>query len=52
VAFTEKEAPEWLRFGGTEGSTMDNRWFWKGHVMTLSVGQSVETDFQKITRIA
>ena len=49
--FTETNAPEWLRFGGTKGSTMDNRWFWNDHVMTLDVGQSIETDFQRIKRI-
>jgi hypothetical protein len=49
--FTETKAPEWLRFGGTKESTMDNRWFWNDYVMTLDVGQSIETDFQRIKRI-
>lgn len=29
---------------------MDNRWFWNDHVLTLSIGESVDTDFRKITR--
>lgn len=30
---------------------MDHRWFWNEHVMTLQVGQSVDTDFQTVTRV-
>jgi len=30
---------------------MDNRWFWTEHVLKLEVGESVCTDFRKITRI-
>ena len=30
---------------------MDNRWFWKDHVLTLKVGESVNTDFRRITRV-
>jgi len=30
---------------------MDGRWFWTDHVLTLNVGDSVDTDFQTITRI-
>lgn len=52
VTFTEDAAPEWLRFGGRKGSTMDMRWFWNDHVLTLAKGQSVETDFQTITRLS
>ena len=52
VTFTERDAPKWLKFGGIKGSTMDNRWFWNDHVLTLEVGESVDTDFQTITRIA
>lgn len=49
--FTEANAPVWLTSENTiAGSTMDNRWFWKDHVLTLAVGASVETDFQTITR--
>ncbi|AVO22963.1 hypothetical protein HWB57_gp126 [Erwinia phage vB_EamM-Bue1] len=33
------------------GSTMDMSWFWDGKVLKLDVGESVETDFRKITRI-
>lgn len=50
--FTENDAPKWLTSEKTvKGSTMDDRWFWNGHVLTLEVGQSVETDFHKITRL-
>ncbi|CAM0035192.1 hypothetical protein VPHD164_0026 [Vibrio phage D164] len=51
VEFDEESAPEWLCKGGRKGSTMDNRWFWNGHVLTLPVGGSVKTDFQLIKRI-
>lgn len=51
IIFEEQHAPDWLRYGGPEGSTMDNRWFWNDHVMKLEIGQSVETDFHVITRI-
>lgn len=37
--FDEESAPDWLRFGGKQGSTMDNRWFWNDYVMKLKVGQ-------------
>jgi hypothetical protein len=50
IVFTEDTAPAWLCEGGIAGSTMDNRWFWNGHVLTLEVGQSVDTDFHRITR--
>ena len=50
--FTEETAPDWLTSRNqVKGSTMDDSWFWHGHVLTLEVGQSVETDFSKITRI-
>lgn len=50
--FTELNAPKWLTSEDTiEGSTMDDRWFWKDHVLTLEVGASVDTDFQTITRL-
>ena len=51
--FSEKDAPDWLTSAKTvKGSTMDSRWFWEDHVLTLDVGKSAETDFQIITRIA
>lgn len=50
--FTEETAPRWLKYGGRENSTMCNRWFWKNHVMTLNVGESVGNDFSIITRTA
>jgi len=50
--FTDQDAPDWLTSKNSiRGSTMDNRWFWNEHVMTLNVGQSVETDFHVITRV-
>lgn len=51
-SFTEETAPKWLCEGGKEGSTMCNRWFWRDHVLTLKVGESVDTDFHRITRIS
>ncbi len=51
--FTENDAPIWLTCEDTiKGSTMDNRWFWKEHVLTLEVGDTIDTDFQIITRLA
>lgn len=52
VLFTEDTAPTWLRDPSSRGSTMDNMWFWEGHVMTLEVGQTVDTDFSTIERVA
>lgn len=49
--FSEATAPDWLRYGGKEGSTMCNRWFWNNRVMNLEVGESIKTDFQEILRI-
>jgi hypothetical protein len=50
--FTELDAPIWLTSETTTpGSTMDDRWFWQKHVLTLKVGESVDTDFRKITRL-
>ncbi len=52
TVFTEDEAPEWLTGENTvKGFTMDNRWFWKDHVLTLEVSESIETDFVAIKRI-
>ena len=48
--FSEETAPSWLSAGGLQSSTMDNRWFFEQHVLTLKVGQSVFTDFHIITR--
>lgn len=53
VSFTEETAPDWLTSKNTiRGSTMDDRWFWEKHVLTLEVGQKVRTDFNTITRVA
>jgi len=50
--FDESNAPDWLTSIKTvKGSTMDDRWFWTGHVLTLEVGKSIDTDFQTITRL-
>ena len=50
--FTEEDAPDWLTSKNTvKGSTMDHRWFWTDHILTLEVGGSIETDFRKITRV-
>lgn len=50
--FSDKDAPSWLTCANTiKGSTADCRWFWEDHVLTLNVGCSVETDFNRITRI-
>lgn len=50
--FTEETAPDWLTSCNTvKGSTMDNRWFWEERVLALEVGESVQTDFSKITRL-
>lgn len=52
VEFDESDAPDWLTGRSTIlGSTADMRWFWQKHVLTLEVGQSIDTDFQTITRI-
>lgn len=50
--FTELDAPKWLTAERTvPGSTGDGRWFWNEHVLTLEVGNSIDTDFSRITRI-
>ncbi len=38
------EMPGWL-------TCKENRWFLDSHVMTLAVGQSVDTDFHRIIRV-
>lgn len=52
LTFTEETAPKWLREGGHPGSTMDMRWYWNDHILTLEVGESIRTDFQEIRRTA
>ena len=53
TSFSEHNAPTWLTSENTvPGSTMDNRWFWEKHVLTLEVGKSINTDFHRITRTA
>lgn len=53
VEFTEETAPDWLTSkNSVTGSTGDMRWFWNKHVLTLKVGQTVDTDFRVITRLS
>lgn len=53
IEFTEQNAPSWLTSANTKaGSTLDNRWFWIDHVLTLGVGKAISTDFWRITRTA
>lgn len=50
--FSEEDAPDWLTSRNTvKGSTMDSRWFWEDHVLKLDVGETIETDFQRIKRV-
>lgn len=50
--FSELNVSDWLTGCKTvPGSTMDCRWFWKDHVMKIDVGNSIETDFRRITRV-
>ena len=50
--FDEDTAPDWLTStDSVKGSTMDSRWFWNEHVLTLEVGQTIETDFRTIKRL-
>jgi hypothetical protein len=42
--FTEDDPPSWL-------VSKECLWFWDGHVKTLAVGDSIETDFREIRRI-
>lgn len=52
TVFSETDAPLWITSENSiKGSTMDNRWFWKDYVLKLDVMESVNTDFQTITRI-
>jgi len=52
LGFTEETAPAWLTGENTvPGSTMDSRWFWKNHILTLGIGDSIRTDFHVIRRI-
>lgn len=43
--FTEESPPEWL-------VSKEYKWFYDKHVMKLEVGDSVDTDFRNIERIA
>ena len=51
--FDEASAPDWLTGrNAIAGSTMDNSWFWRRHILSLAIGESVKTEFREITRIA
>ena len=50
--FDEFTAPTWLTGENTvKGSTMDCRWFWEKYILTLEIGESRDTTFQRITRV-
>jgi hypothetical protein len=51
VVFTEKSAPDWLKAHHRPGSTMDTGWFWEQRVLKLEVGDMIETDYRKVTRL-
>ena len=53
IVFSEETAPDWLTSAkNIRSSTMDSRWFWTDHVLTLAIDASVETDFHTIKRVA
>lgn len=41
----ENDLPSWLIH-------KSNKWFLENHVLTLEIGQFVDTDFQRITRVS
>lgn len=45
IVFTEDNPPEWLVH-------RENVWWWETQVKKLQIGQTVQTDFQNIERIA
>lgn len=50
--FDESSAPGWLTAAdAVRGSTMDASWFWREVVLSLGIGESVDTEFRSITRI-
>ena len=52
VRFSENNPPDWLTGRAyPPDSTMANSRFFEDYDCTLKVGESVNTDFQKITRI-
>lgn len=42
--FDEKSAPSWL--------LMDGAWFFLNHILSLKVGEHIDTDFRRIHRIS
>jgi len=42
--FTENQPPSWL-------GSKEHLWWFKGHVLELEVGCSIDSDFSKITRL-
>jgi len=52
IIFDEEHAPNWLTSKkSVKGSTMDQRWFWNDHILTMEIGQSIDTEFNCITRL-
>jgi hypothetical protein len=43
-SFSTDTPPKWL-------VSREYKWFWEKHVLTLEVGGSIKTDFNKITRV-
>ncbi len=43
--FNEINAPEWM-------THRDNHWWWEGYVLTLAIGDSIESDFHSVTRLS
>jgi len=44
VVFYENCPPLWL-------TSKEYNWWWQGHLLTLPLGNSIKSDFRKITRI-
>ena len=43
VEFNEESPPDWL-------TSNAYNWWWIDHVLTLKIGESIESDFRKILR--
>jgi hypothetical protein len=42
--FSEHNPPDWM-------TCKENNWWWKKHVLTLEIGESIDSDFQTIKRL-
>jgi len=42
--FTEINPPTWIIH-------RDNHWWWQEHVLTLDIGKSIDSSFNRITRV-